>query len=150
MKLASGSTSVFSDFFIEEGWINDASEFPQINVYAGDGAKFLTRLMMAEGVTFGSSIFIDSKFLLRDKDDRPIVSRSLLAHEIVHVMQYRKSGFFGFLKNYVVYFLKGYTKRGKLNAKNWYAAYLDIPQEKEAREYAAKFVKWSVGKFEKA
>ena len=147
MILASSASVVFAEFFVEEGWIDSVDEFPDVFVYCGDGARFVTRLMMAEGITFGSHIFIDPKFLLKDKKGRDVISRSLLAHEIVHVMQYEKAGVFGFLKNYVGHFLAGYLKKGNLNAKNWYAAYLAIPDEVEAREYAAKFIKWSVGRF---
>lgn len=80
----------------------------------------LPRLLKVSGVTLGKHVYyaIDSSQ----------VSPRLRQHEKIHVEQYRKYGFFGFLflyfKEYFGYRLKGYTH---------YQAYLEISFEKEAR-----------------
>ena len=145
--MANESARVFAEFFVEEGWIDDVSEFPEINIYFGKGAAFATRIMMADGVTFGRSVLLDPKFVTPDSSGRLNISRSLLVHEIVHVMQYEASGLFRFLAHYVFEFVKDYSRRKKWNSRNWYAAYLEIPYEKEARDAAARFIKWSGNRF---
>jgi len=82
---------------------------------------FLPRLMKVTAVTLGRHVFyaIDSK----------MITDRLRTHEMAHIEQYNKLGFFVFLyrylKEYILFRRKGYDH---------YHAYLNISFEKEARE----------------
>ncbi|MDP3445181.1 MAG: hypothetical protein Q8T08_20160 [Ignavibacteria bacterium] len=82
---------------------------------------FLPRLMKVRAVTLGRHVFyaIDSK----------MITNRLRAHEMVHIEQYKKIGFFLFLYRY---FKEYIFLRGK--GYEHFNAYLNISFEKEARE----------------
>ena len=82
---------------------------------------FLPRLMKVTAVTLGHHVFyaIDSK----------MITHRLRTHEMVHVEQYNKLGFFVFLYRY----LKEYILLRRTGYDH-YHAYLNISFEKEARE----------------
>lgn len=82
---------------------------------------FLPRLMKVTAVTFGHHVFyaIDSK----------MITNRLRMHELAHVEQYNKLGFYLFLYRYIKEYLL-FRKKG-LDHKS---AYLNISYEKEARE----------------
>lgn len=78
----------------------------------------------ADGLTLANMILV-KKFV--DPED----FRELIAHELVHVRQWKEYGIVGFLFRYVRDYLKGLR-----NHRNHYQAYLDIPFEIEARAEA--------------
>lgn len=79
--------------------------------------RFLDHFSDIDGITFGHTI------RLRYADGDPAVP-TVLAHELVHVEQYERFGFVGFLARYVWYTLRyGYAKN---------------PLEVEARERAGQ------------
>ncbi len=78
----------------------------------------------ADGLTLGKAVLV-KKFV------DPADARELIAHELVHVRQWAEYGPIGFLRRYVVEYLKGLKKH-----RNHYQAYLDIPFEREARAEA--------------
>lgn len=75
----------------------------------------------AIAVTFGYHIFY--------KMSKEEVSNTLRRHEEVHVMQYIRYGFLGFLMLYFYWYL-----RGRLKGLSHYKAYYEIPFEVEARK----------------
>ena len=80
--------------------------------------------------------------IYRNSDNQICLSKKLLVHEITHVLQYQKEGFFGFLVNYFKEYLTGIKRRKKWDSISRMYAYLDIPHEIEARDSASKFIKW--------
>lgn len=90
-----------------------------------DGAKiYETRLVWpgTSGWTLGERVFIKPKL---DESHR----KRLVAHELVHVEQYRKHGIVGFLKQYFTDYAKNLV-----TCRKHRQAYLDIPFEIEARD----------------
>jgi len=55
------------------------------------------------------------------------ISARLRSHEMVHVEQYRKDGFFGFLFRYLMTYFKF-----RIQGKSHIIAYYSIPYEQEA------------------
>lgn len=78
---------------------------------------WIPRLLHAEGVTIGRSIY----FL----GSQP--SSKLLRHELVHVEQYEQYGVVGLLTRYLFHYLKG-----RLKGLDHWGAYYQIPFEVEA------------------
>ncbi len=76
------------------------------------------------GVTVRNWVFVDPAFLHGDPDR---LGR-LVIHELVHVRQFRDSGYVPFSLRYVYEYV-----RGLIGGKSLRDAYLDISAEKEAR-----------------
>lgn len=76
------------------------------------------------GVTIRNWVFVDPALLRGD----PVRLGRLVIHELVHVRQFKDSGYIPFSLRYVYGYL-----RGILRGKNLREAYLDIPAEQEAR-----------------
>jgi hypothetical protein len=76
------------------------------------------------GVTIRNWVFVDPALLEGD----PVRLGRLVIHELVHVRQFRDSGYVSFSLRYVFEYL-----RGLLGGKSLRDAYLDISAEQEAR-----------------
>lgn len=81
------------------------------------------------GVTQGRRIFVKPELLHGDRDR---LAR-LVIHELVHVYQFRTSGYVAFMARYGRDYLKGL-----LSGMDRREAYLAIPAEVEARELTAR------------
>lgn len=141
MRLSSRSRGLFMEFFECTG-LCGPGDFPDVRVYTKRGARILTGLMLVDGITFGRAIYVHPRFVRRNSSGLLVVSKQLLAHEIVHVLQYRDEGIVRFLRKYIGDFLKEFRRKKRWSAKSWYEAYLTVPHEIEAREYTIKFRHW--------
>jgi hypothetical protein len=103
-----------------------------VRVHRGWGARLVTRCLGASGVAFGRRLFF-SPAGSRCLDGRGVSAAALAAHEVAHVLQYRRHGFFGMLARYVWEYLRG--RRAWLGHD---AAYRGIGFEREARELAER------------
>lgn len=127
----------FRDYFADENL-----KLPRVELFVKRGASLITKVFKIYGITFGQYIFIRADLLYRNQKAELCVSKDLITHELTHVMQYQKLGWFRFFYTY----LKGYwsalrqKKRWDLAARH--QAYLEIPHEIEARDCAAKFLEW--------
>lgn len=97
----------------------------------------LTELLDVRGITLGRHIFIVG--------DLSMTRQSLIAHELVHVMQVNQLGVFRFYTSYVWQFVKNYCRL--LMNRNWEAdeygsrwtgAYRSIKYEVQARRESSK------------
>ncbi len=77
-----------------------------------------------------------------NKNQQKRIPEDLAAHEIMHVIQYQREGFFKFLYIYLRDYWKNLKRREKWDFNSRRLAYLEIPFEIEAREAAQKFVEW--------
>jgi hypothetical protein len=143
MRLSEESKDLFIEFFYTRGFC-EKEDFPEIRVYCRLGASIITTLIAADGITIGRRIFVRPAHVGRNSDSRLVVSRNLLAHEIVHVMQYKQRGFAGFATSYVAEFWKIFRRKERWTAKSWFEAYEAIPDEVEARQFASEFETWSI------
>ncbi|MEP6769124.1 MAG: DUF4157 domain-containing protein [Acidobacteriota bacterium] len=101
-------------------------------------ARLVTRLVGADGVTFGRDVFLSSEAR------RAIAAKTepgarLIAHEIAHVGQFVRQGFVLFVLRYTGAYLEA-RLRGLPHA----AAYDQIPFEVEARK-AEDEAMWKAG-----
>ncbi len=142
MKLAESSHRKLEAFFRE--YLNDETfHLPQIYFYVGNFTNLLTAFISVHGITFGRRIFITSRLLSFNQNNLLKLPEDLAAHEITHVLQYRREGFIKFFYKYLTSFGRNLQKRKKWDAVSRQNAYLEIPFEVEARRVAAKFVEWN-------
>jgi hypothetical protein len=97
-----------------------------VRVHRGRGARLLTRLLGASGVALGRRLFL-SREGARRFDGRGASGIGLAAHEVAHVLQYRRHGFLGMLARYLWDYL-----RGRRAWVGHHAAYRGIGFEREA------------------
>ncbi len=141
MKLASKTHRLLEGFF-REFFGDDKLSLPEIEIYAGRGARLFTKILKVHGITFGSVIFIKPDLMRRNDGRRLCIPKELLAHEATHVLQYQKSGFFKFLYTYLRHYFTGLTRQKRWDFNSRAMAYLQIPHEVEARRCGSKFVEW--------
>lgn len=99
-----------------------------VRVHRGRGARLVTRVLGASGVAFGRRLFFSAAGA-RTLDGRGVAAAGLAAHEVAHVLQYRRFGFFGMLARYLRGYLRG--RRARLGHDGAYRA---IGFEREARD----------------
>ena len=142
MKLAENSQDRLETFFRE--FLSDESfRLPTVNFYAGKFARIFTLILQVHGITFGRHIFVMPDLIAKDFENRRKLSLELAAHEIVHVLQYKKEGFVRFFYKYLTSYWRNLRKKKDWNASSRHEAYREIPFEREAREIAAEFVEWN-------
>jgi hypothetical protein len=114
-----------------------------IHLYVGKITRIFTTVLKLHGITFGRRIFILPKFLITNQENLFTLPEKLVAHEVTHVVQYRREGFFQFFYKYLTNFWKNLWTKEKWDFDSRQEAYLEIPFEIEAREVANKFVEWN-------
>ena len=142
MRLAGSSQSRLEEFFRE--YLDDESfSLPSIDFYFGKFTAFLAKFLKIEGITIGRRIFIKPQNITRNSKAKLKLPELLAAHEIVHVLQYQRLGFFRFFKQYLENYWKNLRSKKKWDLAARHQAYLEIPFEIEAREIADKFIRWN-------
>ena len=99
-----------------------------VRVSFGRLARFLTWVARADGLTLGRWVFL-SMATWGELETGSRRARVLLAHELVHVKQYRRLGWMRFLSRYLGEYFAG-RRRGLPHRQ----AYRAISLEREARE----------------
>lgn len=142
MRLGSKSRKKIEEFF--RGYLGDP-EFllPDVRIYSGRGARLIVGLTGADGITFGRRVYLVKRVVSRNLRNMTMVDEELAVHEIVHTIQYRRDGFFGFLRRYVAEYLRNLRQGNGFGPRARALAYYNISYEVEAREIAASFVNWS-------
>ena len=141
MKLSERSHRKIEDFFRQE-LKNENFILPEILFYGGKFTHLLTRMMKIEGITIGKRIFIFPENFWRSESDKLRLDESLTVHEIAHVLQYKREGFFKFLLIYFRDYWRNLRKMKKYDSFSRSMAYFEIPFEREAREMEQKFRQW--------
>jgi len=103
-----------------------AADLGGVRLHGGPFARWLCRRFGAAAVTFGRRVLCSADGWRRLAADS-LDARALAAHETVHVLQYRRDGFFPMLWRYVGEYLAG-RRRGLGHD----AAYRAISYEVEA------------------
>jgi hypothetical protein len=142
MKLDEKSHKKIERFF-REHLADDSFCLPEIRFYGGKFTYYLTSGLKIEGLTIGKRIYIFPENFWTSENGKLRLDEELVVHEIAHVLQYKREGFFKFLWAYVKSYRTNLKKKKRrdLNAKA--EAYLEIPFEIEARQTASKFATWS-------
>ena len=142
MKLAHASHRKLELFFRE--YLDDENlRLPTTYFYVGGFTKALTKLTSVHGITVGKRIFIKPTLLSLNRNNLPKLPEDLIAHEIAHVLQYRREGFLKFLYKYATDYWRNLRGKKKWDAASRHIAYLEIPFEIEARRAATRFVEWN-------
>ena len=142
MKLGEKSHKKIEEFF-REYLADDNFRLPDIEFYGGKFTNFLTKQLKIEGITIGRRVYICPVNLRLSKNGKLRLDEELAVHEIAHVLQYRREGFFRFLWMYQKSYYANLKKSGKRDLYAKAEAYLEIPFEIEARQTASKFADWS-------
>ena len=117
--------------FLLENLFGD--DFGRVRIHQDFLARRITRRLKARAVTIGNRIFMSPG---EDPGDYPF-GFLLMAHELVHVVQYRSQGFLPFL---VKYFWD--LGRGLLKGKRTFEAYRAVPAERQAFDIEAEIREW--------
>lgn len=141
MRLSKNSRLELEDFF-RKFYEDENLKLPEIEIYARRGSRLVTKLTSVLAITFGSFIFVKPDLITRDAKNALCISKELLAHEIAHVLQYRKLGWFGFVYTYLKGYWKALKTKEKWDFNSRTQAYLEIPHEVEARTCAVEFIEW--------
>jgi len=142
MKLAESSHDKLQTFF-REVLGEENFKLPVVNFYAGRFSRIFTLVLKIHGITFGRRIFIMPDLISTDFENRRRLPLELAAHEIVHVLQYKKDGFAKFFYKYLSSYWKNLRAEKYWDSVARQQAYRDIPYEREARKIAAEFVVWN-------
>ncbi|MBS1796387.1 MAG: DUF4157 domain-containing protein [Acidobacteria bacterium] len=142
MKLGEKSRVKIETFFREH--FSDAGfVLPEIYFHSGRFTRIVTSALKIEGITVGKRIFIlPASFWTSEKQNLRL-DEGLVVHEVTHVLQYRRDGFFRFFRFYLTSYFAYLRRQKKWDAFARTEAYLQIPYEVEARENASRFVAWS-------
>jgi hypothetical protein len=141
MYLAKSSHEKFEEFYRDFFDERDNS-LPKIEIYARRGAGLVTKLLNINGITIGRRIFIRPQLLTNSDNARLHAPKALIAHELAHVLQYQRLGFIKFLYTYLSAYWQALRKKEKWDSNARMEAYLEIPHEVEARQFAADFLAW--------
>lgn len=125
MLLKSEHRLILENFF--------GDDFGRVKIHRDFLARRITRRLNARAVTIGNRVFMAPS---EDPDEYPF-GFLLMAHELVHVAQYRSQGFVPFLAKY--FWDLG---RGLLKEKRIFEAYRAVPAEQQAFEIEAKIRDW--------
>lgn len=142
MKLGAKSNQKIERFF-REYLADDDFRLPEIYFHGGRLTNLLTSALKIEGITIGRRIYIFPANFWRGENRKIRLDEELAVHEIAHVLQYRREGFFKFLWLYLKSYRTNLQKQKKWNAAAHSLAYFEIPFEIEARQIASEFVIWS-------
>ncbi len=141
MYLAKNSHAKFEEFY-RDYFDEQKNSVPKIKIYARRGAGLITGLFNINGITLGKSIFIRPQLMTLSEDLRLYAPKALIAHEFAHVLQYQKLGFAKFFYTYLRDYWQALKKKEKWDFNARVEAYLEIPHEIEARQFAADFLVW--------
>jgi len=142
MKLGAKSHRKIEEFFREHLGEEDF-RLPEIYFYGGKFTNYLTSFLKIEGITIGKRIYIFPDNFWVSENQKLRLGEELVVHEITHVLQYRREGFFKFLWLYLKSYLSNLRRKKKWDLMARSEAYFEIPFEIEARKTASKFVIWS-------
>lgn len=151
MFLATNTELHLQEFF--RCFTNDATlRLPPVRVHKNALAIFITGRLRIAGITIGRRILLaPSQVEARvessnecEKVREFVVSEELLVHEMMHVVQFERDGFVGFVRGYVGDYLRTLWREKRCDAATRMMAYLAIPAECEARAAAAAYTQWRV------
>lgn len=142
MKLGEKSHRKIEEFF-REHLADEQFVLPEIHFYGGKVTHFLTAALKIEGITLGKRIYILPRNFWFSENCKLRIDEELAVHEITHVLQYRREGFFRFFRLYLKDYYANLKRKKKWNGSARAEAYFEIPFEIEARQTASKFAVWS-------
>jgi hypothetical protein len=141
MRLARESHQRLEAFF-REHLCDQELLLPPVYVYRGRVARRLTRWLRTGAITFGRRILFSPDWVSNEEGIQAVPGW-LMAHEVMHVLQYEREGVLRFIFNYVRGFWRALRERGKWDSQARVAAYLAIAEERAALEVEHAYKSWS-------
>ena len=141
MRLAESSRLLLEGFF-REHFADPGLELPEINLYHGRLAGFVTRRLRIGAITFGHRVLIKPK-LVTSNDGKLVAPGWLVAHEATHVLQYARQGYVRFFYLYLKDYWRALRRSKRWDAAARQAAYLAITHERQAQEVEHAYQVWS-------
>lgn len=142
MKLSAKSHQKIEEFFRE--YLSDERFIlPEIHFYGGKLSHLLTAALKIEGITLGKRIYIFPNNFWLSESRKLRLDEELAVHEITHVLQYRREGFFRFFRLYLKSYFANLRRKKRWDLYARAEAYFEIPFEIQARQAASKFAAWS-------
>ena len=116
---------------------------PVVSIHADQWAHTLTKPFRFGAITFGRHVFVATSLVARDGDEQMRVPGWLVAHELMHVIQYERAGMTRFLFAYLREYARALRRGRRLNAAGHWLAYRAIAQEAEAYRAEAAYRQWA-------
>jgi len=142
MRLSEQSHKKIEDFF-REYLDNEDFRLPEVRFYGGKFTHYLTSVLKIEGLAVGRRIYIFPENFWISENRKLRLDEQLVVHEITHVLQYRREGFFRFLRLYFKSYYANLRKKKRRDFSARTEAYLEISFEIEARQAASNYAAWS-------
>jgi len=141
MRLAAES-HLHLEKFLREHFANPSLRLPPLTVYCGKWAGLVTRLIGVAAITLGRFIIVTPRLTTRDAAGRRSLPGWLMAHEAVHVIQYRRAGAARFLIEYFGGYCRSLREGRSVNAAGRMRAYLSLAEECDARAAEVAYGVW--------
>lgn len=120
--------------FLKEYTGEPSLKLPRFSIHAGADGRLVMWFVRMGAITLGRHVFVAPRLLRRDAGGRAVLAGRLVVHEAVHVLQYEEMGFAGFLFKYLSGYWRALWVGKSLGAEARRAAYMEIEEEREARE----------------
>ena len=144
MRLSAESHARVEQFFREH--LNEPGlTLPPISFHGGLAGRLFAAFAGMNAITFGRHVVVCPGLFGRDERGRATLPGWLVVHEAAHVLQYEERGFPRFLRDYLRGYLRALRGAWRWDAPGRMAAYLAIPEEREARAAERAFVARSYG-----
>lgn len=116
---------------------------PAVSIHTGPFARVLTRTFSIGAITFGRHVFVAPTFLPSSLAAHRLLPGWLLAHEVMHVLQYERAGMTRFLSAYLREYARALKREPRLNGAAHWSAYRAITHEAEAYTAEAAYRAWA-------
>jgi Domain of unknown function (DUF4157) len=118
---------------------------PAVSIHTGRFARVLTRTFSIGALTFGRHVFVAPTWLVGDVAAHRLLPGWLLAHEVMHVLQYERTGMTRFLWAYLREYARALRREPSMNGAAHWSAYRAITHEAEAYAVEAAYRAWQDG-----
>jgi hypothetical protein len=130
--ILSKESALHLEEFLRDHLTEPDLRLPEISLYNNRPIDRIGFALGFDGLTFRKWVFVTRRVLNRKDVNDINIDSAFLAHEAIHVLQYRHEGTFIFLAKYLCAFVSALrSAEGPLKAKVR-NAYLAIPYEQEA------------------
>jgi hypothetical protein len=120
--------------FLREFYQDPTLRLPAVYFHTGALVRLVTRAINVSAITFGQHVLISPELVEADSRGRQRVPGWLVAHEAVHVLQYKREGYVRFLVHYLCGYWRALRESGKWDRAGRMRAYLSIAEERAAQE----------------
>ena len=144
MKLSARSHEHLENF-LREFYQDSQLRLPAIYFHKGALVRLLTRAMNVGAITFGQHVLISPEMIKANRRGRQSVPGWLVAHEAVHVLQYKREGYIRFLMHYLFGYWRALRENGKWDRAARMRAYLAVAEARAAQEVERAYRAKSTG-----